>query len=210
MIKLEHVTKTFGKRQVFSDLNYQFEVGKVYALVGSSGSGKTTLLNMVSKLESYDSGTILYKGQDLQTIHATDFFRKELGYLFQNFGLLESQTIQENLDLGLIGKKLKKAEKIQLEKKALEKVGLHYLSLNQKVFELSGGEAQRVALAKIILKNPPLILADEPTAALDPKTAADIMDILLALKSEERVIIIATHNPTIWEMVDEVVEIENL
>ena len=89
----------------------------------------------------------------------------------------------------------------------LKKVGLAYLSLNQKIYELSGGEAQRVALAKVILKDPPLILADELTAALDPETSQEVMDLLLTLKKQDRLIIIATHNPVIWEQADEVIRL---
>lgn len=89
----------------------------------------------------------------------------------------------------------------------LKKVGLAYLSLNQKIYELSGGEAQRVALAKVILKDPPLILADELTAALDPETSREVMDLLLTLKKQDRLIIIATHNPVIWEQADEVIRL---
>lgn len=210
MLGLDHVTKCFGQRKIFDAISYQFEAGKVYALVGHSGSGKTTLLNMLVKLDSYDDGEIVYKGKNLTSIAEREFFRQELGYLFQNFGLLDSQTIQENLDLGFVGQKLTRADKLVRSKEALKKVGLAYLDLKIKIFELSGGEAQRVALAKIILKNPPLILADEPTAALDPETSQDIMNILLSLKGQDRLIIIATHNPMIWAMADEVVELESL
>lgn len=210
MLVLDHVTKCFGQRKIFDAISYQFEAGKVYALVGHSGSGKTTLLNMLAKLDGYDEGEIIYKGKPLSHLTSTGFFRQELGYLFQNFDLLDSQTIQENLDLAFVGQKLKKAEKLKQSKQALQKVGLEYLDLKTKIFELSGGEAQRVALAKVILKNPPLILADEPTAALDPETSKDIMNILLSLKGQDRLIIIATHNPMIWEMADEVVKIEML
>ena len=133
-----------------------------------------------------------------------------LGYLFQNFGLLENETIATNLDLGLIGQKLTKKEKKQQEEEVLKKVGLAYLALDQKIFELSGGEAQRVALAKVILKDPPLILADELTAALDPETSQEVMDLLLMLKNQERIIIIATHNPDIWNQADEVINLNQL
>ncbi|MVX59795.1 ATP-binding cassette domain-containing protein [Streptococcus danieliae] len=96
MIHLENVSKAFGERRLFSNLSITFEAGKVYALIGSSGSGKTTLMNMIGKLESYD-GTIFYRNRDLASYQSTDFFRHELGYLFQNFGLIEDQTIEENL-----------------------------------------------------------------------------------------------------------------
>ena len=107
----------------------------------------------------------------------------------------------------MIGQKLTKKEKKQQEEEVLKKVGLAYLSLDQKIYELSGGEAQRVALAKVILKDPPLILADELTAALDPETSREVMDLLLTLKKQDRLIIIATHNPVIWEQADEVIRL---
>ena len=206
MISVEHLTKSFGQRTVFQDLSLQFTEGKVYALIGNSGCGKTTLLNILAKIEPYEKGSISYKGQELKQIKLHHFFKHELGYLFQNFGLLENETIATNLDLGLIGQKLTKKEKKQQEE-VLKKVGLAYLSLDQKIYELSGGEAQRVALAKVILKDPPLILADELTAALDPETSQEVMDLLLMLKNQDRIIIIATHNPVIWEKADEVVKL---
>ena len=208
MIELQHIWKQFGSRVIFSDLSLNFQSGMVYALIGDSGCGKTTLLNMLAKLETFDKGEIIYKGKSLTSLKNEEFYRNELGYLFQNFGLLESQTIRENLELGLIGKKKnKKQEKERLLLQALQAVRLDYLSLNQKIYELSGGEAQRVALAKIILKNPPLVLADEPTASLDPKNSKEIMEILLELRNANRTIIIATHNPSIWKMADQVIHL---
>ena len=210
MIKIEHLAKSFGERIVFQDINLQFAAGKVYALIGNSGCGKTTLLNILAKLEPYDKGSISYRGQELKQIRSHHFFKNELGYLFQNFGLLENETVAANLELGLIGQKLTKQEKKQREAEVLEKVGLDYLTLNQKVYELSGGEAQRVALAKVILKDPPLILADELTAALDPETSQEIMNLLLSLKKPDRLMIIATHNPAIWEKADEVIRLNTI
>lgn len=210
MIKIEHLAKSFGERIVFQDINLQFAAGKVYALIGNSGCGKTTLLNILAKLEPYDKGSISYRGQELKQIKSHHFFKNELGYLFQNFGLLENETVAANLELGLIGQKLTKQEKKQREAEVLEKVGLDYLTLGQKVYELSGGEAQRVALAKVILKDPPLILADELTAALDPETSQEIMNLLLSLKKPDRLMIIATHNPAIWEKADEVIRLNTI
>ena len=210
MIKIEHMAKSFGERTVFQDINLQFTAGKVYALIGNSGCGKTTLLNILAKIEPYEKGSISYKGQELKQIKQHHFFKNELGYLFQNFGLLENETIATNLDLGLIGQKLTKQAKKQREEEVLEKVGLNYLTLNQKIYELSGGEAQRVALAKVILKDPPLILADELTAALDPETSQEIMNLLLSLKKPDRLMILATHNPAIWEKADEVIRLNTI
>ena len=210
MIKIEHLTKSFGERIVFQGINLQFAAGKVYALIGNSGCGKTTLLNILAKLEPYDKESISYRGQELKQIKSHHFFKNELGYLFQNFGLLENETVAANLELGLIGQKWTKQEKKQREEEVLEKVGLDYLALNQKVYELSGGEAQRVALAKVILKDPPLILADELTATLDPETSQEIMNLLLSLKKLDRLMILATHNPAIWEKADEVIRLNTI
>jgi len=210
MIKIEHLAKSFGERTVFQDINLQFAAGKVYALIGNSGCGKTTLLNILAKLEPYDKGSISYRGQELKQIKSHHFFKNELGYLFQNFGLLENETVAANLELGLIGQKWTKQEKKHREEEVLEKVGLDYLALDQKIYELSGGEAQRVALAKVILKDPPLILADELTAALDPETSQEIMNLLLSLKKPDRLMIIATHNPAIWEKADEVIRLNTI
>lgn len=210
MIKIERLAKSFGERTVFQDINLQFAAGKVYALIGNSGCGKTTLLNILAKLEPYDKGSISYRGQELKQIKSHHFFKNELGYLFQNFGLLENETVAANLELGLIGQKLTKQEKKQREEEVLEKVGLNYLTLDQKIYELSGGEAQRVALAKVILKDPTLILADELTAALDPETSQEIMNLLLSLKKPDRLMILATHNPAIWEKADEVIRLNTI
>ena len=210
MIKIEHLAKSFGERTVFQDINLQFAAGKVYALIGNSGCGKTTLLNILAKLEPYEKGSISYQGQELKQIKSHHFFKNELGYLFQNFGLLENETIAANLELGLIGQKWTKQEKKKREEEVLEKVGLNYLTLGQKIYELSGGEAQRVALAKVILKDPALILADELTAALDPETSQEIMNLLLSLKKPDRLIILATHNPVIWEKADEVIRLNTI
>ena len=210
MIKIEHLEKSFGERTVFQDTNLQFAAGKVYALIGNSGCGKTTLLNILAKLEPYDKGSISYRGQELKQIKSHHFFKNELGYLFQNFGLLENETVAANLELGLIGQKWTKQEKKKREEEVLEKVGLDYLTLDRKIYELSGGEAQRVALAKVILKDPPLILADELTAALDPETSQEIMNLLLSLKKPDRLMILATHNPAIWEKADEVIRLNTI
>ena len=210
MIKIEHLAKSFGERTVFQDINLQFVAGKVYALIGNSGCGKTTLLNILAKLEPYEKGSISYRGQELKQIKSHHFFKHELCYLFQNFGLLENETVAANLELGLIGQKWTKQEKKQREEEVLEKVGLDYLTLDQKIYELSGGEAQRVALAKVILKDPPLILADDLTAALDPETSQEIMNLLLSLKKPDRLMILATHNPAIWEKADEVIRLNTI
>ena len=124
--------------------------------------------------------------------------------------MLDNENVSSNLDLGLINRKCNRKEKENYKKEVLARVGLSHIHLEQKVYELSGSEAQRVALAKIILKDPPLILADELTAALDPITSQEIMKILLTMKNQNRLIIIATHNPDIWNQADEVINLNRL
>ncbi|MGQ7408416.1 ABC transporter ATP-binding protein [Streptococcus suis] len=210
MIEIQGLKKSFEQRVIFSDLNMKLEKGKIYALIGKSGSGKTTLLNMLAKLEKADGGRIDYQGQDLSKLASQQFFRDHMGYLFQTIGLLDNQSIGDNLDLGFVGQKVKKEQRQRLQNEALEQVNLGYLDLEQKVYTLSGGEAQRVALAKLILKNPPLILADEPTAALDPKNSEEVMQLLTGLKNDNRVIVIATHNPAVWEKADVVIDMKEI
>ena len=210
MIEIRNLSKSFGDRNLFNNININFYDNMTYSIVGESGSGKTTLLNIIAKLEEKDRGSIRYNSTDLDKINEQKFFRDYLGYLFQNLGLIESASVDYNLDLAFVGKKLSKNEKLRLKKEALDKVNLSHINLNTKVYTLSGGESQRVALSKLILKGPPIILADEPTASVDPMNAEEILNILLAMKNEGRIIIIATHSKDIWQATDEVISIDEL
>lgn len=206
-MELIKVQKSYGDHQIFKDLSFRFEAGNIYALIGKSGSGKTTLLNMMAKLEAWNGGQIIYRGKALESYKERTFFEKELGYLFQNLGLIENASVAENLDLGLVGKKMSKEEKKQAFRDVLAKVNLSYLPLDRKVYTLSGGEAQRISVGKLMLKKPSLLLADEPTASLDPKTADEILKLVFQMRDPERLIIIATHSPEIWQRCDEVLAI---
>ena len=206
-MELIKVQKSYGDHQIFKDLSFRFEAGNIYALIGKSGSGKTTLLNMMAKLEAWNGGQIIYRGKALESYKERTFFEKELGYLFQNLGLIENASVAENLDLGLVGKKMSKKEKKQAFRDVLAKVNLSYLPLDRKIYTLSGGEAQRISVGKLMLKKPSLLLADEPTASLDPKTADEILKLVFQMRDPERLIIIATHSPEIWQRCDEVLAI---
>lgn len=210
MIEIRNLQKQFSNRMILEKINLTFEDGKIYALIGKSGSGKSTLLNIIAKLIPYDDGAVEYGGKDIKKINEHIFYRDYLGYLFQHFGLIENETIGQNLELGFIGQKLSKKDKLARKLEVLEKVNLSHLTLDQKIYELSGGEAQRVALAKIFLKNPPLILADEPTASLGPINSQEVIELLTSLKTENKIIIIATHNSAVWEKADVVVRMEDL
>lgn len=207
MIELRNINKGFDDRIVLENLNYNFYEGNSYALIGASGAGKTTLLNIIGKLEEVDSGDIIVNDINLNNIKEKDYFKNYLSYLFQNFGLIENKSIQENLMLAFVGEKIGKLEKEQKMNEALKRVHLN-VKLNRKIYTLSGGEAQRVALAKTILKDSPIILADEPTASVDQKNSEEIIELILSLKKENKIIIIATHSPDIYNQVDHILEIK--
>lgn len=207
MIELRNINKGFDDRIVLENLNYNFYEGNSYALIGASGAGKTTLLNIIGKLEEVDSGDIIVNDINLNNIKEKDYFKNYLSYLFQNFGLIENKSIQENLMLAFIGEKISKLEMQKKMNEALKRVHLD-VKLNRKIYTLSGGEAQRVALAKTILKDSPIILADEPTASIDQKNSEEIIELILSLKKENKIIIIATHSPDIYNQVDHILEIK--
>lgn len=207
MIELRNINKGFDDRIVLENLTYNFYEGNSYALIGASGAGKTTLLNIIGKLEEADSGDIIVNDINLNNIKEKDYFKNYLSYLFQNFGLIENKSIQENLMLAFIGEKISKLEMQKKMNEALKRVHLD-VKLNRKIYTLSGGEAQRVALAKTILKDSPIILADEPTASVDQKNSEEIIELILSLKKENKIIIIATHSPDIYNQVDHILEIK--
>ncbi|MDO4668115.1 MAG: putative bacteriocin export ABC transporter [Streptococcus sp.] len=207
MIELHQVTKKYDEYTVVDKFSYEFKEGTSYALVGVSGAGKTTLLNIIGKLEKIDGGDVVIDGIPLSEIKEKNYFKSYISYIFQNFGLIENKTIKENLDLSFVGKKISKEEKLQKMLEALKMVNLN-LSLDRKIFSLSGGESQRVAIAKTILKDSPIILADEPTASLDEKNSEEIIDLILRLKKENKIIIIATHTPSVFNRMDKIIEIK--
>jgi putative ABC transport system ATP-binding protein len=197
-LELLNVSKSYGSKKVIENLSLRFDAGKSYALVGDSGSGKTTLLNSLGRLEKIDSGQVLLDGQNIWQIKERQFFRDNLGYVFQNYSLLENKTVKNNLNL--VGKNQARISEI------LEKVGLSDTYLNSKIYELSGGQAQRVAIARMLLKPKRIILADEPTGALDEKIGNEIIQLLLNEVNPTHYVIIATHDPNVYQKVDVVID----
>ncbi|MQW22888.1 MULTISPECIES: putative bacteriocin export ABC transporter [unclassified Lactococcus] len=206
MITLKNISKKFGEHEILNNFSHEFEAGKAYGLVGASGSGKTTLLNIIGKLEKSDVGEILIGDRKLKDIKEQLYFRDIVGYLFQNYGLIDNETIEQNLALAFVGKKIKKSEQKKIMIQTLEKVNLAP-DLKRKIYSLSGGEAQRVAIAKVMIKNPPLILADEPTASLDSANGKEVIELILGLLDKDKTIIIATHTPYVWERMNELVNL---
>lgn len=200
MIQLNQLTKSYGSKVIYQAINLQFNKGQSYALIGASGSGKTTLLNAIARLEKPTSGHILLDDKDIWKMKEQDYFKNYLGYVFQNYALVEEDTVYQNLKI--------LATKEQIIE-ALQKVGLDDSYLNAKIYELSGGQAQRVAIARILLKQATIILADEPTGALDKNTAKEIIDLLLSLVSPQTIVIFATHDPNVFERVDKIIDLSN-
>ena len=201
-IEIVNVTKKYGSKEIFTDLNLTFEVGKSYALIGGSGSGKSTLLNIIGRLEKIDSGKVLVDKQDIWKIKERTYFKNTIGYVFQNYSLIENKTVYDNLKL------LNKDKKIISE--MLEKVGLSTDYLKHKIYELSGGQAQRVAIARMLMKPRKIILADEPTGALDSEIGNEIINLLLSETTKNYYVIIATHDPAVYSKVDVIIDIKDI
>lgn len=201
-IEIVNVTKKYGSKEIFTDLNLTFEAGKSYALIGGSGSGKSTLLNIIGRLEKIDSGKVLVDKQDIWKTKERTYFKNTIGYVFQNYSLIENKTVYDNLKL------LNKDKKIISE--MLEKVGLSRDYLKHKIYELSGGQAQRVAIARMLMKPRKIILADEPTGALDSEIGNEIINLLLSEAAKSNYVIIATHDPAVYSKVDVIVDIKDI
>ncbi|VHM01954.1 ATP-binding cassette domain-containing protein [Streptococcus pyogenes] len=201
-IEIFNVTKKFSSKKIFTDLNLTFEAGKSYALIGGSGSGKSTLLNIIGRLEKIDNGKVLVDEQDIWKIKERTFFKNIIGYVFQNYSLIENKTVYDNLKL--INKDKKKISAV------LEKVGLSSDYLNQKIYELSGGQAQRVAIARMLMKPRKIILSDEPTGALDGEIGKEIINLLLSETAENKYVIIATHDPAVYNKVDFIIDMKDI
>ena len=201
-IDLLNVSKSFGSKKIFTDLNLKFESGKSYALIGGSGSGKSTLLNIIGRLEKIDSGNVLVDKQDIWKIKERTFFKNTVGYVFQNYSLIGNKTVYDNLSL------ITKDKKTITD--VLEKVGLSSDYLHQKIYELSGGQAQRVAIARMLMKPRKIILADEPTGALDGEIGKEIIRLLLNETAEDKYVIIATHDPAVYNEVDVIIDMKDI
>lgn len=189
MIVIENLSKSFEDKVIFKDYNMQITDGEFVVFAGNSGCGKTTLLNMIGGLEPPDKGTILVDGIDIhKRINTRTYFMYKVGFLFQNFALLENKTVRQNLEL--IQKKARTNFTVE---EVLDHVGLRDKA-DVKVYKLSGGEQQRIALARLMLKKCDIILADEPTGSLDEKNADTVMDILHQLNNQGKTIIVVTHS----------------
>lgn len=198
-----------GTRYVFKDISYNFELGKIYAIKGKSGSGKTTLLSLISGLERYEEGNILYNGEELNTKDLDHYRNTNIGIIFQSFNLLPHLDAIENIILSMDISDVKVSNKRNKAIELLESVGLDEERGKRRILKLSGGEQQRVAIARSLSYNPDIIIADEPTGNLDHETEKEIMEIFKTLaKKENKCVIIVTHSKSIADDADIVYELK--
>lgn len=207
--ELVNVSKSYANHIVLKDLNITIFEGEMVAIIGKSGSGKTTILNMMGMLEVPDKGTIQLFDDPIPRIHsrkANQMLRTKISYLFQNYALIDNATVEENLDVPLVYSNKTKKEKLKVKIEVLEKVGLN-ISLKRKIHELSGGEQQRIAIARIMLKSCELILADEPTGSLDTYNRDEIIKLLKELNATGKTIIIVTHDSYVAQECSRVIDL---
>lgn len=210
MIELKNITKKFENKTVFANFNLQIDQNEMVAIIGPSGSGKSTLLNILGLIDKVDDGE--YQFEQYTNIKPNSrlsqkIIREKISYLFQNFALIEEDTVLQNLLLALKYVKQSKKEKTEIITAALQKVGLSEY-LNSKIYELSGGQQQRIAVARAIIKPSELVLADEPTGSLDSKNRDEIIKLLLELNDSGKTVIVVTHDSHVAEKCHRVLELK--
>ena len=211
-LELKNISKNFNtekKIRVLNKLSYNFKIGKVYSLMGPSGSGKSTLLNLISLIDRPTNGSIKFDNiqVNFNDKNKNDIFRaKKIGIVYQQNNLLPDFTALENLYLASLSINNNKKIAMLKAEKLLKKIGLSNRS-NHFPSQLSGGESQRIAIARAIINDPDIILADEPTGSLDMKTAKDIFTLLNNQKNPNRLIIFATHNRFFAQKADYLLEL---
>ena len=207
IIELKNIVKNYNakkKIKVLNKINFSFKAGKIYSLMGPSGSGKSTLLNLLSLIDTPNSGSLKILNHTIN--HKSNSYNDKLrankiGIIYQDNNLLSDFTTIENIYLSRLSIDENKKKALEDAKKLIKKLGLTNRE-NHLASELSGGEMQRVAIARALINSPEIILADEPTGSLDMKNARDVFKILLKLKNKNRLIIFATHNRFFANMAD--------
>ncbi|MGN1115387.1 MAG: ABC transporter ATP-binding protein, partial [Candidatus Ornithomonoglobus sp.] len=204
MLELKNIKKDYpagdGVVNALKGIDLQFRESEFVSVLGPSGCGKTTMLNIIGGLDQYTSGDLIINGKSTKDFCDRDwdaYRNHSIGFVFQSYNLIPHQTVLQNVELALSLSGVPKAERKKRAKEALDRVGLGS-QLNKKPCEMSGGQMQRVAIARAIVNNPDIILADEPTGALDTETSIQVMDILKEI-SKDRLVIMVTHNPELAE-----------
>jgi putative ABC transport system ATP-binding protein len=201
ILNIKNLSKVYGKKVIsnaLNDISFIIEEGEFVGIMGPSGSGKTTLLNLISTIDKPTSGTITLKGSEHLKLKGDElalFRRRELGFVFQDFNLLETLTIGENIVLPLTLDSVEVEEQNKKLNKVSKILGIEDL-LNKRTYEVSGGQAQRTAIARALINNPAIVLADEPTGNLDSKSAQNVMELLEKINKEEKITtMMVTHDP---------------
>ncbi len=213
LLRLENITKTYVQGDIevpaLKNINFQVDDGEYVAIMGPSGSGKSTLMNIIGILDKPTEGSYFFGDEDISTMNdrkMSDMRNKDIGFVFQNFNLMPRQTALQNVELPLQYAKVPRKDRRALCEEALIKVGLEE-RMNFKAIQLSGGQKQRVAIARAIVNKPRLLLADEPTGALDSKSGVQVMEIFENLHKEGSTIIMTTHAREIAERAERVISI---
>ena len=209
ILKIDKVSYKYKEGDyVLKDISYTFEKGKTYAIKGKSGSGKTTLLSLISGLETKYEGDIIYGDKNLKGIDLDKYRSNDVGIVFQSYNLISHLTAVENivLSMDIAGLDIKDKEKQAIE--LMKSVGLSEELANRKILKLSGGEQQRIAIARSLSYDPSIIIADEPTGNLDKETETEILQIFKKLAKQGKCIIIVTHSKNVCDMVDIIYELK--
>lgn len=206
MLELKQVTYQYANtsKKVLKGVSAQFEPGKLYCIIGKSGAGKSTVLSLISGLDTCTSGEIIYDGKNLKSMDRDEYRAKSIGVIFQSYNLIQNATAIDNIVLSMNISKSKESDKKSAAYALLEQVGIDREKANRKILHLSGGEQQRVGIARALSHAPELIIADEPTGNLDEETEKGIMDILQDLAhNQNKCVIIVTHSKQVSKYADE-------
>lgn len=215
IIQMENLMKTYelggATVHALNDVSLEIHNGEFLAIIGPSGSGKSTLMNMIGCLDRPDSGSYLLEGADIEKMNDNQLAvirNQKIGFIFQNFNLLTKLNAIENVELPLIYGGLSPKERRERSLEALEKVGLKERAEHFPA-QLSGGQQQRVAIARALVSQPTILLADEPTGALDSKTSSEILQVMIELNELGHTLILITHDPTIAKLAKRIVGIQD-
>lgn len=192
------------RKLVLNNVSVNFDEGKLYVIMGKSGAGKSTLLSLISGLDTSTSGDILYNGENIRDLDKDNYRAKKVGVIFQGYNLLTTKTAVDNIVLSMNISESKVANKKEYAFELLEKMGIDNETAKRKVLKLSGGEQQRVSIARALANNSNVIIADEPTGNLDSEMREQIMGILKNLaKNENKCVIVVTHSKQVSQYADE-------